>query len=98
MNKEALLTTLYQMGCIQFGEFRLKSGQTSSIYINLRKIISYPDILRQITANMWEMTRDCPFELVCGVPYAALPIATCLSLEHNIPLIMLNNVRQSMQD
>jgi orotate phosphoribosyltransferase len=85
---QSLIAALYQIGAIQFGEFKLKSGQTSSIYINLRKIISYPDILRTVARIMWEKTRECEFDLVCGVPYTALPIATCLSLEHDVPMIM----------
>lgn len=88
MRKESLITTLYQIGCIQFGEFLLKSGQTSSIYMNLRKIISYPDVLRAVADAMWQETQGASYELVCGVPYTALPIATCLSLQHNVPMIM----------
>lgn len=88
MLKESLIKSLYQIGCIQFGEFKLKSGQTSSVYMNLRKIISYPDIMRMVATAMWEETRGSQFDLVCGVPYTALPIATCISLEHNIPMIM----------
>lgn len=84
----AITQSLYQIGAIQFGEFKLKSGQTSSIYINLRKIISYPDLLRRVAEAMWEKVSDRSFELVCGVPYTALPIATCLSLQHNIPMVM----------
>jgi uridine monophosphate synthetase len=86
--KNTLISSLYQIGAIQFGEFKLKSGQASSVYINLRKIISYPDLLRNVAKAMWEIIRKCQFDLVCGVPYTALPIATCLSLEHNIPMIM----------
>jgi uridine monophosphate synthetase len=88
MLKDSLITSLYKIGTIQFGEFTLKSGQISPIYINLRKIISYPDILRTIAQAMWDGTRDCQYDLVCGVPYTALPIATCLSLDHHIPMIM----------
>ncbi len=86
--KNALITTLYQIGAVQFGEFKLKSGQMSKVYINLRKIISYPDLLRNVAKAMWEATQDCQFDLVCGVPYTALPIATCMSLDHHIPMIM----------
>lgn len=85
---QQLITSLYQIGAIQFGEFKLKSGQLSSIYMNLRKIISYPDLLRAIATAMWEKTNKTTFDLVCGVPYTALPIATCMSLDHNVPMIM----------
>ena len=83
-----LIFSLYQIGAIQLGEFKLKNGQTSSVYMNLRKIISYPSLLQKVASAMWEITRECQFDLLCGVPYTALPIATCLSLEHHIPMIM----------
>src|SRR5688500_1667526 len=86
--KETLITSLYQIGCIQLGHFTLKSGQTTSVYMNLRKIISYPEVMRMVAQAMWEETRNCQYDLICGVPYTALPIATCISLDHNIPMIM----------
>jgi uridine monophosphate synthetase len=86
--KQSLITSLYKVGVIQFGEFKLKSGLTSSVYMNLRKIISYPDVLRAVSEAMWAITSKNKFDLVCGVPYTALPIATCMSLDHNIPMIM----------
>lgn len=89
MTTAATLThSLYRIGAIQFGEFKLKSGQMSSIYINLRKIISYPHLLRDIADAMWEKVKDAQFTLVCGVPYTALPIATCMSLDHDVPMVM----------
>lgn len=88
MSNTKLIYTLYQIGAIQFGDFKLKSGQTSSIYLNLRKIISYPDLLRLVAEAIWEKVSDRHFNLICGVPYTALPIATCLSLTHSIPMIM----------
>lgn len=88
MRNLPLIESLYKIGAVQFGEFKLKSGQTSSIYLNLRKIISYPDILRAVSNAMWDKINTCQFDLVCGVPYTALPIATCLSLDHQIPMIM----------
>lgn len=86
--KQTLIHSLYKIGAIQFGEFTLKSGQTSSIYMNLRKIISYPDVLRTVASLMWDQTKSNSYDLICGVPYTALPIATCISLDHNIPMIM----------
>jgi len=86
--KTSLIQDLYQIGVIQFGDFTLKSGQKSSIYINLRKIISYPKILKTVATLMHEAVSEYHYDLVCGVPYTALPIATCLSLDHNVPMIM----------
>lgn len=88
MNTDALPLALYRIGAVQFGEFTLKSGQSSRIYLNLRKIISYPVLLRHIANAMWQVCQPHSFDLVCGVPYTALPIATCLSLDHNLPMVM----------
>jgi uridine monophosphate synthetase len=87
-NANSLSIALYEIGAVQFGEFKLKSGQTSSIYINLRKIISFPQILRDVEACMWEKVRSSQFDLLCGVPYTALPIAACMSLNHDVPMVM----------
>lgn len=85
---QPLIVSLHKIGAVKFGQFTLKSGQPSKIYLDLRQIISYPDILRSVADAMWHTIHACKFDLVCGVPYTALPIATCLSLQHGIPMIM----------
>jgi len=88
MSHEALIFSLYQTGVIQFGQFQLKSGQTSSLYLNLRKIISYPSLLQNVSAALWDSLQGASFDLICGVPYTALPIATCISLAHDLPMVI----------
>ncbi|MEO8402183.1 MAG: orotate phosphoribosyltransferase [Gammaproteobacteria bacterium] len=88
MTHTQLIQALYRIGAVKFGEFTLKSGQTSKIYLDLRQIISHPDILRAVADTIWQTIQTCKFDLICGVPYTALPIATCISLQHNIPMIM----------
>ncbi|OGT47045.1 MAG: orotate phosphoribosyltransferase [Gammaproteobacteria bacterium RIFCSPHIGHO2_12_FULL_41_20] len=83
-----IIATLYKIGAIRFGQFTLKSGKISPIYLDLRRIISYPDLLRDIANLLREKTQYCHFDLLCGVPYTALPIATALSLQQDIPMVM----------
>ena len=42
----------------------------------------------QVSELMWEKVKDLNFEVMCGVPYTALPIATCMSLTHGSPMLM----------
>lgn len=88
MDKTTLINRLFEIGAIKFGEFKLKSGILSPIYIDLRVTISYPEVLKMVAEAMWEQVKNLNFDLICGVPYTALPIATAISLEHNKPMIM----------
>jgi uridine monophosphate synthetase len=88
MQREAIIRKLHTIGAIKFGTFTLKSGIISPLYIDLRLIVSYPDLLEKIGDFMWEEVQDCRFNMVCGVPYTALPIATAISLKQGIPMVM----------
>lgn len=89
MNHNALVLALYDSGCVQFGEFKLKSGLISPIYIDLRLLASHPEVLRQAAQAMAATVRahDLAFDRLAAVPYAGLPIGIALSLELNRPLV-----------
>lgn len=81
------LLELQQIEAIQFGTFTLKSGQSSPFYIDLRTIISYPALFKQITELMWERIQTISFERICPVPYAAVPLAAAICLNHHTPML-----------
>lgn len=85
--KTTLADALLEAGCIKFGEFTLKSGLISPIYIDLRRIITYPNLLAQIGQAYLPLIRDLQFDRLAGLPYAAIPIATAVSLAGDYPMI-----------
>ena len=83
----SLADGLLNAGCIKFGSFTLKSELQSPIYIDLRQIITYPKLLEQIGAAYLLLLKDLKFDRIAGLPYAAIPIATAISLQGNYPMI-----------
>ncbi len=83
----ALAGGLLSAGCIKFGKFTLKSGLKSPIYIDLRQIITYPKLLVQIADAYLPILQRLTFNRIAGLPYAAIPIATAISLAGNYPMI-----------
>ena len=87
-NLEKVVLELNEIGAVKFGEFKLKSGIFSPIYIDLRLLISYPKLLKEAVELFWQKIEGLKFDLIIGVPYTALPIATAISLQENIPMII----------
>lgn len=86
--KKEFFLECYKLGIIKFGRFTLKSGIESPFYVDLRPLASDPKILKNLANYLLDMLPLDNFDLICGVPYAALPMATAMSLESYIPLIM----------
>jgi len=82
-----LILQLYDIGCILFGNFVQASGATFSYYIDLRKIISNPQIFHQVLSAYADILKDLTFDRIAGIPYGSLPTATGLSLRLNHPMI-----------
>ena len=92
LTRNQVLEEIIKMKCFKQGDFVLKSGKTSKYYINLRNLIQKPIVIASITQMLFikikEKFPDLDFNL-CGLPYAGIPYANCLSITYNIPSIFL---------
>lgn len=87
IDRTSLVRELFAAGCIRFGEFRLASGKTSPIYIDLRRIISYPALFSQVVDAYAQCVSDLKFDRLAAVPYAALPLTGALGVHLRVPII-----------
>lgn len=82
-----LILQLYDIGCILFGNYVQASGATFPYYIDLRKIISNPQLFHQVLNAYSEILEGLKFDRIAGIPYGSLPTATGLALRLNYPMI-----------
>ncbi len=82
-----LILQLFDIGCITFEETLQASGQVFPYYIDLRRIISNPQVFDAVIGTYAEILQNLKFDRIAGIPYGSLPTASGLALRLNFPLI-----------
>ena len=82
-----LAMDLLRIGAVKFGQFTLKSGAVSPLYMDLRVLVTHPDVLKRVAKSYARLLAGLTFDRLAGIPYAALPIGTAVSLDMERPLI-----------
>ena len=79
----SIATDLFDIGCVKFGQFKLKSGLMSPIYIDLRLLVTHPSVLRKVAQAMAAKiaASGLKFDRLAAIPYAGLPIGVAVALE-----------------
>lgn len=73
---------------IEKGSFTLKSGEKSDTYVNLKNIVSYPQFHKEVCDKISKIIKkECKH--ICGTPYGAIPMASYISINNNIPMLLL---------
>ena len=91
--KFKLAGQLLKIGAIKFGNFRLKlheknpDAPLSPIYIDLRLLRSFPDVIDSAVETYKQLSADFIFDIYADVPTAATPIVAILSHVTRVPMI-----------
>ena len=90
----SLLKKFYKYGIIQQGDFILKSGQKSNIYVDLRRVISFPKLHQEYAIKLVDSIKSntnftTTNTRICGTPYGAVSFTSLVSVELDIPMIFL---------
>jgi uridine monophosphate synthetase len=80
MDTDTFALALYRIGGVKLGEFTLKSGKKSPVYVDLRGLVSHPDALWMAGEALCGVLRGLRFDRIAGLPYAGLPLAVSASL------------------
>ena len=78
---------LFDIGGFHKGKFFQKAGGTTSLYVDLRPIVSHPTLLKAISDEMWGVAASLPYQFICGVPYGAFAIASSIAITHKVPMV-----------
>ncbi len=84
-----LISALKSCGAVKFGEFTLASGKKSDYYIDIKKATSDPKTLSLISRQAAKRIGSMDIDRVGGVALGGVPLATAVSLETGLPLLLI---------
>lgn len=86
-NKRNVARMLFRSGCVKFGSFVLKSGVRSPIYLDLRVLVAFPPLLKNVALEYVSILNKLQYDHIAALPYAGMPIGTAVSLESQVSMI-----------
>jgi uridine monophosphate synthetase len=86
-----LIKQLLNKNIVEYGDFTLKSGKKSSIYVDLRKLISHPKLLKTVCTEINNKIDDSSntFNALVGVPTGGYSFTQTCSILANKPCLFL---------
>jgi orotate phosphoribosyltransferase len=91
MKDKELVKILQECGVIKFGDFTLSSGKKSRYYIDVKKAVTKPEVLKFICGQIADtiIDHDIQADYIACVELGAVPIGTMMSVWTGLPLIII---------
>ena len=86
-DRRALVDAFVRTGALRFGAFTLASGRSSPYYVDAKRAITEPEVLRSVAKAMAPFARGA--DRIAGVELGAVPLAAAVSLESGTPYVMV---------
>jgi len=91
--KAELCRILNKIGALQFGVFKLTSGEVSPYYIDLRIVPSFPDAFQRICNLYVKLIKSDigvnSFDRIAGIPTAGIPFASLAAYQLKKPFLYI---------
>jgi len=97
MTEKAALAALIADAALLRGEFTLRSGRTSSYYLDKYLFTTRPDVLERLGAMFAEALDELPKrpDRLAGAELGGIPLVTVASLATGIPCVFVRNAKKA---
>jgi orotate phosphoribosyltransferase len=87
MSRDALARQLKEVALLT-GEFKLRSGRTSSYYFDKYRFETHPGLLRGVARELAAMLPE-GVDRLAGAELGGVPLATAVALETDLPFVIV---------
>jgi orotate phosphoribosyltransferase len=93
VNRDQLIDAIKQTSVLH-GTFTLRSGRTSSYYVDKYKFATRPDILREVGILMAAQAMETNADRIAGAELGGVPLAASASLAGDKPYVLIRNSKK----
>lgn len=94
MTKQDILNEFVETGKV----WTLKNKQLSKYNVNFKKVYSRPFLWKQLVSMVVDKVKDLEFDVICGVPIDAIPLATAVAEKMKKPFILCKKTEKTYND